>query len=905
MRSYGHIIYAGGANGITLQGTPYEYNGYQIVDVSRNMTDGSIVYDAGIVNCVINFGCPMEKDKRADSECYAYCVPDVGASFLVRLAQRGLDQLEGIDSLDVRRRTTVSETIVDLCDVYPCQMIGSPVFSALNVDPREYYRDQSPKPTENIEGAQASMGPITREEALRFAQLHEQDVRKLAYYLLDQLSRAPEERRAVAIRDSESNVRLWIAAATYALPLCAALQVSFNTNVQDISTQAKQLVYGVQKANGKYTNDFSIQNPNQAQRLFAMIIGVGSAEETQVIQKRPNKPFIAMSEINAPGINASYFSDMVVHDEKIQSFNACIRDLQNCPCNLRLAQVYEAYCTLSAKTYESYDAICDALDIMMPLFTEKSYLQCYVVDQITRGMLSGVKAMGMDHLLCKLIPVLSCVQTVDVRERFEEALVLYLGAVLERFKGLEGCARIAEVVSSTPKIAKRVLIPVMSRVLGEAAFDDRICAAEEKDLSHFLKILECYRRTVGEQWIDILSRENPRMTAVTRRVANSDGLTDEFMTLLENDTQAMDRFVVEAIQVIGIDRNRRVKWWLSMLTRGIPLDRLCALIARSDKKEGIEAVLCVQIRQHGHSREIHELYSKYLSSSPDAGRDYYAEWIRSLSKDADRFRGIKEILTSLGSNSAQAELCKNTLRTLDKEIEYTDTRENEQMADLIGQFASRARVYCPRAEAFTYVKSMTSKGGSLFKSKRTNSADTYLKHNAYGQVFEVKSGFASSRMCKDFISSLLESPEEPSVYIILAASFRFDAEREEEAYFTAAAEAICALFLRRKFMSLATLIYTVDCIGEGVALREDASKRIIEKLDMQWLLVGLRRLLDTCEIVLQDEKTDSIADKAVAEASKQFGSRTEKRLRQILNTASERYQKTHKGGLLGKFFGKW
>lgn len=908
MSTYGHIVYAGGAHGITLKGEPsVSSGGYQIVDVSRNMTDGSIAYDSGVVEHVIKFTCSDKPVVKSDVESYFYCAPEFGASLIIRLAKRGTERLEGIEDTGFRRRPNVNEALVGIGEVYPCQLIGSPSFYALDIDPRDYYREQSPIPQENIEPSQVSMGPITREEALRFAQQHEQDVKRLTYYLLDQISRAPSARRAVAIRDTESNVRLWIAAATYALPLNAALRVSFNTRVVEPNRPQEQLIYGAQKNGGNFVKDYNIQNPNLEQRLCALIIGVDPDRfsEVQLKQKTPNKPFITMSEIDAPDLNAPYFADMVTKDDKIHSFNECLRDLQNCPCDLSLTKVYDAYCVLSAREYKSYDEIGKALDVMVSLFSEKSYLLCYIIDQITNDITVCNWKTGLNKVVCKLIPILPRANVTDVRERFENALKDHLGISIAKLRDLEDCAQISSALDTTPDEAKQVLVPAVRNVaLSEESTAELVRSSSEADILCLLKILESYRRAAGEKWVSMLQGGNPTIAAVVRRIVASEDLTDTFLTVLSDDTQAVDTFMIDGIKTINTDKNRRVKWWLSMAFHNIPLSKLCSLIARYGDKGDIEAILCAQIRQKGQNREIQELYSQYLANDPNAGSDYYTEWMRSLSKDPERLKGIKSILTRLGSNSAQSEIYKKMLRSLDDEIEYRDTRENEQVAQMVSQFASRARVRCPNSEVFTYLQNMANKGGSFFRSKNADAVESYLKHNAFAHVFEVKEGFASSKMCEAYIATLLNYPEEPSTYIILASSFSFSSPREEKAYFEAIANRVCTMLLKKRSLGLSTLIYTIECISAGDTMRKDAAARIIEKLDRTKLLNGLNQELYACENILREERTDGIADKVISETSKQFGTKTAKHLGQILDEAREQYQKNHKGGFFGKLFGK-
>lgn len=913
MSNYGHIVYAGGAHGITLKGEPDAgRDGYRIVDVSRNLTDGSINYDAGIIGKVITFTF-SEKPTQNDEEGYFYCAPDAGASFLVRQAKRGLLRFEGIEDnegIGFKRRSEVNEALVGINATYPCQLIGSPIFSALDIDAREYYREESPSPQEDIDSSRVQSGPITREEAMRFAQMHPQEVRQLAYYLLDQLSKEPSQRLAVAIRDTEKNVRLWVAAVTYSLPLHVALRIGFNTRINDgkYLWSQEQLVYGVSKTDGALIKDYNLQNPNFERRLYAMIIGIdpnGKVTEAQYKQKMPNKPCIPMSEIETPGINAPYFADMVTKDEKILSFNDCLRDLQNCPCDLTLTSVYDAYCTLSAREYKSYENIGKALDVFEPLFSDRSYLLCYVMDQMTRAMSDGYWDDGIKDAVCKLVSILPRVKTTDVKEHFEKALESYLGTSVAKLRDLEGCAQIAKVLDSTPEEAKRILIPAIeNRALKDESTGTLIHSTNESNVLYLLRVFDSYRRVSGKKWLAMLQGDNPTISAVVRRAVASEALTDAFLAALGDDTQAVDAFMIEGIKTMDTDNNRRVKWWLNMVSHNVPMSRLCALIARCGDRRDIEAILCAQIHKQGHTREIQELFSQYLANDPHAGSDYYTEWMRSLSKDTDRLKGITNILTSLGSNSAKAEIYKNVLRSLDEEIDYSNTRENVQLTQIVNQFASRARVRCPNAEAFTYLQNMTSKGGSIFRSKNTNAVETYLKHNSFAQIFEVKEGFVSSKMCESYISSLLDYPEEPSTYIILVSSFFFSSPREEKAYFEAVADCVCTMFLKKRSLGLSTLLYTIECISQGDAMRKDAAARILEKLDGAKLLKGLNQLLQACVAILRDEKTDGIAEKAVSETGKQFGAKTAKHLDQILTEAREYYQKNHKGGFFGKLFGK-
>lgn len=912
MSNYGHIVYAGGAHGITLKGTPsVSQGGYQIVDVSSNMTDGSIAYDADFVENIIKFPCAAEPTVKSDVESYLYCVPGNGASMFVRLARRGMERVADIEddaSGGFKRRPDVNEALVDIRGIYPYQLIGSPVFTALDTDPRTFYRDQSPVPQANIEASQVPDGSLTRDAALRFAQEHEQEVKKLAYYLLDQLSRTPSERCAVAIRDTEPNIRLWVAAATCELPLNAALQVSFNTRVSVLTPPRNQLIYDVQKNGGGYVKNFNIQNPNLERRLYALVIGVdpNAFDEAKLRQKTPDKPFIPMSEIEAPNLASQYFADMVTNDDKIRSFNECLRDLKGCPCDLSLTKVYDAYCVLSMRDYESYEEIGRALDVMGPLFTERSFLQCYVIDQVARALLEDHCDAALSDVVCKLIPILPRVSAADVRVRFENALKDGISTSLAVCRNLKSVAKIIKALNAVPEEAKAILMSTVGNTLqGDASMAECIAMADEADVQQLLYIIDSYKRASGEKWTDLLQAErSPAITAAVNRAAASEKLTDVFLSILGSESQAVDVFMIRGVKAIGTDKNRRIKWWLGMAMRNVPLDKLCALISRYGEKGDIEAILCAQIRQNGQKREFQELYAQYLANDPNAGGDYYSEWMRSLADDPDRMKGIRSILNSLGSTSAQADIFRKVLAALDAEIVYQNTRENEQLAELVSQFAARARLRCPNAEVLAYLKAMTGVSGSIFRSKRENPADAYLKCNAFAQCFDVKAGFAASKMCKEFIAAMLDTPEEPSAYVILASSFAFASAADEKAYYDHIADCMCTLLLKKRSLSLSTLIYTIDCIGEGNALRKDIASSIIEKLDESKLLQGLNRILHACEERLCEERTDGVAEKVIAETVKQFGSRTAKHLSQILDSAREQYQKNHKGGLFGRLFGK-
>ena len=935
MSKLDQLVYTRGCPRIGFSGDVQESEGYGIVYMSRNMADASIPKDPQFLTKILQMinsskdpdmvNGEYQLESARDVNSIIYTLPSVGKPIITSVHYR--NSSETSTSQKHARPVYLSDAIVGDLEQYPCMYFGASCFNAIKTPIDEFYRDAPMEKGEAIDTDSIQFDESIRKRAMTFASNGNTNLARAAvWYLLKQLALPAAERKFIIIRDTEENLRLWIAAITLSMPLQFAQQISFNTNARVFNDMKMDLQYCVQKSTQLYERNFNIQNPNLERRSFALIVGADPSWEGSDVTRtvKAMNPYVVIDAETKQligfepdqEINNAYYRAIVEKDSEIDDFCKILAELKPLKGAESLGDMYSVCQTLSSDTDYEYSSLIHALQTLQPYFTAHSCLMMHVVNQLFGRNQQWHRLAGDDENNRLLLTgiALNLIETYSMISFSQQAISAIKERITQKLRGSQDVAQYTNVLMDTaPESVKQILVDIFDREKMQAIEEVSIDKGSDEFILDLFDFVGCYCKVKGISFQNALSDPNlnAKLSRMLRRSVTHEKLASRVVNLFHDDPQMLECYIRTGAELAGSDVKRRLAWWDCMIDSQVNVENVCSVIAMSDKAIlDVEYVLCKMIHKTGCTGEIRDLFSKYLKNVAGAGKAYYREWYESALRTKDTIDVLKVILHELENDSRHIDSFQEILIALDRTVSLSDTRKNKDLINLILQYANRVQVDCHQSELWMYIDKMTAKtaGGLLGRKDRDGVVSQYIrvnpKNHAYIIANDSSTPFAETQMGEKFIHYIAEHCDEAASYIIATMSFDFDSAGDKNRFYDAIAEEICVPYIKRKDESVALLIYLRDCIEQGIALKGDPVERLIAAYDTADLKRELNALIDSCCLQLKEIKLDNVADKLISSCSKNFGKRTAANLERILDEAQSAYSQNHKGGLFGRLFGK-
>lgn len=912
-QTYGHIVYTRRACGFNIEGKTVYKSGHGIHSLTSNLLEGD--RDVDLINHVLDCSKPPAKEIKPK---YVYFVPTVGMPMLGKIRNRNEAEMEeaakkGIDA----RGTFFSEWITGEFIKYPFEYFDSPFFVA-DLKPVEEYYQEDPAPLETpLPAEMVENGNIKREKIMEFAaDRREHAIQAAVCELLQQIEKPENERKFLVIRDTEENVRKWIAAIVYAFPIAAAREISFDTRMLNLNEDSKSS-YAVQKSTGRFIRQKNIQDPNQENRFYAMIAGADPKDSSVSKTANPmtNAPYFVIdgetkqAKFAANSLSQRSYIKAVVHnDNLIRDFCSHMNEMTGIKLDSSLCDLFDAQVVVANDNEWQYASLLKALKCLLPHFTNKSVLMLLVVDKLCNegGYLQRFLVEDEKHGL----ELFGIVRQILTKFKLENAKTEFEKAIDLRFSQLLANPSYVQYLKNFEKDLKQRDEKLYQDIIQKTVIERKlsviqpqtIAAAPVEYIQEVVVMINYSLTNNTFGWNEILEsiEYSSLITEIVRRCVFDEKLAASVIMNMSGNTKAVDKFIMMGSALNG-QKSEESRWWRTMLSNNVSIDRLCKLMY--DGKVGeteIEALLCTELRSHGYSEQLRSLFNTYLAKVPGVGGNFYREWIKSIRSTRNSNRELKRVLTDIASNSNYAKLLNEILTSLDAEVQLTENNENADLVEIVNEFASRARIVCPNAMLWSYLDFMNK--SKISRRDKDGIAGLYLSSNMGGYRFQAQSDILKTPMGKDFFKRLTEYYEDPAVHLVAVMSFSFNDSAANKKYLTEYAETLCNLTVKQKGSGLASVLYLRQCLADGTEI-DVAAEDIIRLFNCDEVLQQVNALVKAIKDVLCDIKTENVSDRLIDNAEKDFDERTAKELGRILDSAQEVYRQNHKGGLFGKLFG--
>lgn len=918
---YGHIVYTRCSPCRTLNGDVEKRQGFGIHIISSDLVDKTKVRDVEFQNEIIPmFNTSDPADKRF-IDSYVYIVPPAGDAMMAKIHARTPAEMEaavGVDS----RFNHVNEWLVGHFDRYPIELVDSEFWKAADEPVASYYAEDIPPLEDPIPAENIQLGPLSRQAALDFANDSRVEAVKAAVWMiLKQFDMPAHERKFLVIRDSEPNVRLWIAAITYSLPQQLALKIGFNTNMAKLNDD-NLTYYFIQKSTGQYVRTRNLQDPNMEKRCHVMIAGADPDDRkaSKTANPMPTAPYMVIdgerkqAKFEVDGlVKRAYLEHLVERDADIVNFCNHATELVDLPLGTRLCDLYEAQRILENESQWNYASVIKSISHLEPHFTAQSCLLQFVLDRLCnegRYLSSFAAEDERNHLV--LLNLLAKLIRKHSLSAFDEQIVRIS---CDYVSGMLNTGKEAARIDTYLKEIKNLNATFYKGIIEELVGNQKLSAVHEHSIlngtadfsAKLLDLINDYLISHGQRWNSIFTSPcySRLINPIMQKAVADEGLSAKFLTTMAGDAKAIDMFIALGSTMAGGNESQRIRWWKTMLANNIPASQLCTLIDEKRIGEGdIESILCIQIKAKGCTEEIRGLFNKYLAKIPGRGTAFYSEWIRSALSSQQRIQSLNRALGDIAANSNHAHLLQNILTQLDAELRFVDDKENQEFAQLIMGYATRVRVVCPNTMLWLYINAICSV--KISRRDRDGLAGAYLAANAGAYVHQASRSYMSSPMAKQYTAKLVEHSEEPAAHLIAMLAIDYPDASTAKEIFEEYATVLCTSSIKHRSLALASLVYLADCLNNGEYLK-DPVDQLLPKFDHAVMKSKMEYLRQLCIQALSEIKTDGVSEKLVANAEKAYGQRTANNLDSIFQIAQSTYQKNHKGvfsGLMGLFKGK-
>lgn len=907
---YGHIVYSRRLSGRTIDGNPEVSStgagGHGIWVMSEDIPQAQ--RDAGFQNMALRSVCKHDG--------YSYYVPSVGASMLAAIHWRTKQERDAADAAGVDSRpASISEWLVGQPVRYPFEYFDSPFWTQIKRPMADLYEDAQPLPLEKpIDAGSVPPGPTDRDEIMQFAADGRiAAIKAAAWALMKQFDLPAGQRKFIVIRDTEPNVRKWIAAIGYSFPRAAACEISFATVMTGLDEADVGCHYPVMKDTGLYVKEINLQDPRQERRCVAMIVGVDPGDEScaKTAAPMPGAPYLvidgtkkqAMFETDGM-MQRAFLQSVVENDVAVCSFGSFMDEMKDVRMGSGLCDLYDALSLLDPDKEQGWtcDSVLKALSVLRPHFTRESVLLRFMLDRLCVQLVYQTRFADEDGrnnfaLFALLYDAAREFGNQAALEALEKLAIVRLNALL-----FDGAAEpLTAFTQRIKEIDGTLYAHALKAVVGDGKLGASLAVKRRAiDVAFVAAVIDliddCFAldRLDWEVFFTDPGYADAR-EALTKLVCREKALVCKLLERIADHREALDLFIV-----MGRKAAMDTYWWRLLLECRLPVEHLCRLISERLDLCEIEEVLCIEMHIHGYADSLRELFNRYLARVPGAGEKFYRMLIRSVSGLEDEIRLLRRALTDLSVNGNFSRLLREILLEMDRSVMFEHNRRMAEYTALITEFAARARVYCDRAMLWNYLAAMSF--AKISRRDRDGIAGVYLSANPGARSFDAPDDLLESAMGKAFVKCMQAHVDEPAAHVIAVMSLSFDDAQADQRYLSGYAQAVCADAVKRKSGALASVIHLHRCVADDVQLGEPCD-RLLRLLKPQLVERRLDALLNAARGCLCELRTDGAAERLTESAEKDFGKPTAQALAQLLAETQEIYRESHKGGIFGRIIG--
>ncbi len=902
-KKYGHFIDTRRGCGWNIHAEQDRKDGYGIYSMSKGAF--SPKHDLSLCEEMIHHShC---------KDAYSYCVFAQGEPMLAAYHKRTVEEQREADkaNADDCRSRYISEWLTGDFDRYAFEYIGSPFWKNIERPIADFYMNDEPMPLEEpIDADSIPTGNITREQIMKFAADGRIDaIRAAVWALLRQYDLPEAERKFVVIRDAEEEVRKWIAAIGYCLPIRAANEISFNTCMADINQEPKCCYY-IQKTTGAYIKLRNIQDPNQERRWFYMLAGADPMDSSSSRTASPmmNAPYLVIDGASKQAkfetdslMMRAYMKDLIVADESIQDFCNYMNEMKDIHVGTKLCELYEAKNDLTNEDEWSYTKVCKALAKLMPHFTKQSVLMRYAVTClcvegeyqarfVNEDETNGLRLLGM---LLKIANAFGITEAVSaVRKIVMANIVRLLGNPREADK----LSIYTDYLKSMSEgIYKSTIHEIVKMSRLNMVNTNAIASADEKYVLTLFDIIAVYLDKSNTSWSDFF--KDSEFAGITDALINKSlrdqKISGQVLQLFKGDSRAIDGFILKGCSV-GAKNSSTVSWWQTLLQNQVSVEYLCELISSNNigAKE-IESVLCTELRINGCSEQTKRLFKRYIARTPGIGNDFYREWIKCLDNTRDKNLHLRQVLSDMACNTNFSKLLTETLNDLDKKITMSHDRDTEELVDMVNEYAVRTRTHCENVLLWKFLDAMSS--AKISRYDKDGIVGIFLRLNAGGYCFKVGEKLFRSELGEKFMERMQEYVNQPAVHIIMLGVFEFKTTSMRREYAVNYAKTLCKETLKRKVDALASVFYLREVLAEEKATKDTGIEKLRVLYNTDTLVKRLDELLAEVEEEFSNVRMDNAVDRVILAAKKEYGRDVSMQVEQMLNQAQENYRERNRG----------
>lgn len=909
--NYGHLVDTRCGCGWDIQGNPDYKEGHGIYCASKDVFEDDCDRDLRDV---------MMKHHHVQ-DAYAYCVPGKGRPMLVAYRKRTDAEKRAAAEADVDARASyIAEWLVGNLEHYAFEYIDSPYWQNIYRPIADFYGNEEPMPLEEpIESNTVLPSATSRRDIMQFVADGRYDAVKAAVWaLLRQFDLPMASRKFLVIRDSETNVRKWIAAIGYSFPIQVANSISFNTCMEKLNQEA-ECCYYVQNSTGLYTKSKNIQDPNQERRWFYMIAGADPTDRTsdRTANHMPNAPYLVIDGTSKQArfetdnlMLRSFLKDIVTNDASIEDFCKYMNEMQNVNMGTCLCDLYDAINILTNENAWSYSSIYKALSLLTPHFTKHSVLMRYAVsrlcveDEYSSRFATDDEgnSLSLFRVLYELIYAFSITDAIST---MKQVLVKRISVLLENSR--DGGA-LSSYVSCLKDISPELFSETITEVIETSRLrmitNDVVASGTSGYIMTLFEVINSYLNYKKQGWAYFFkdSSFTHLTNAMISRSMQDENLPSYVLKLLLSDNEAIDSYILNGYR-FSSSNNQTVRWWQTLLQNSVSAEYLCSLISNSNiSVQEIENVLCKEMRVNGYSDALRRLFNKYLAKVPGAGAAFYREWVKSLSGARERIKGLRRILTDMAANTNFSKQLSETLINLDSEIAFDQKKETIELAELVYEFSYRTRTQCNNAFLWKFLYALSS--AKVSRRDRDGLTGVFLKANAAGYRFTMSDSVMNSQLVDSFMERMKEYIDQPTTHIIALNSFSFKRLNEKCAYVNMYARIVCSDTVKKKSNALASVVFLRDMVSAGYTGQESGVDKLCHIYTPSEFSKQLNDLLFAIQRELSYFRTDGISARVINMAKNTYGKGIAAFVEQIFTTAQATFIGNKQGqNIISKILG--
>ena len=915
MNKIEHLIYTERRAGIgmSLDGKTPPKTGYGVYSMSDGLLPEGGFQDRVFLETAINLKNSSRPASSILINSFAYYCPAGGMPMLGYYFQRDGSE----DPMDRLSSAYINEWYMGNLNCYPMDLFQAGIWNA-HRKPFYWYTKEAPVPTPALETLKAEDLPAVsmREEALRFARNGRADiVRKAVWMILKQMTQPVQNRKYLVIRDSEENVRLWVAAILYQLPVQAALHVSFNTNGFGLNTPQNNC-YNFNRKTGtsvKTVAQAGQQNTDFERHYYAMIVGVDPRDATSsstAATAQVNKPWMIIDgntltcfDVPAEELNREYFRCMLDRDEVITNFFMDMAEMVQVEPTMELLDLFDAQLVLQDQSKWNYNALTNALRVMLPHFSNTGHalLLNYVLKHVCKSDGYGLQFAEQDaeNRLLLMKQLRQCALIADN----SRAIATLQGAAYLHLRNLvrnvDANSKLKSYCTDLDSVQKGLSAALMKNLLeGGLQFLDgvELSAAPDTYVEQIFRLMDTHISNEGSTWSRVWADPLYQSTLdrMAQRVCASDALTEQVLRILEGNKPAMERLILAGSS--GENTPAKARWLCKLISRSVTLDYLLALLSRNGAEpELMEMVLCGRIKQNGCTPEIREAYNRYLSMNPNTAVKFYEAWYEDITgsdQNPQYFARLDELLTDMAARASASKYIAQILKKLDSQVEFEPSEYSKRLVKLLLTWSERCSVEVKNAELWLFL------GNVLNNNRQYRGLPMYKRcicENLGCVSYPAPKGFAASSMCQKFLDAALKDGQEPAMQAIVMLFFEFESNAEQAQYFDSWVKRVCDTSTKYDDFSLAAFfgVYYVVTHGSG-KLSKDC-EQVLDNVNLRTAEAAFSTAMSRAERYLGKIRTEKVSAAIVEDVRQQYGKEAAKELASVFERAQRTYRSEHKG----------